>query len=49
MLGHWRGFEVKEGSPTKFEMGEFDAIFTEHTLTVMGADGHKDEFEVSTT
>jgi len=49
MLGHWRGFEVKEGTPGKFAMGEFDAVFTENKLTVMGADGSKEEFDVSTT
>ena len=49
MLGHWRGFQVKEASPTTFEMGEFDAFFNETALTLTESNGNQTTFDVSTT
>jgi len=44
----WRGFEVKHGSPTKFGMGEIQAEFKNKTLTLTGADGTANTYDVST-
>ena len=41
LLGNWRGFVVKNGSPTKFPMGEVDITFSNKTATFHNADGSK--------
>lgn len=49
MIGNWRGFYVKEGSPTKFDMGEVDFLFGDKDLTMTDAHGKTIKFDVSVT
>jgi len=49
MIGKWRGFIVKNGGPSKFEMGEIDADFQNTTVTFKSFDGTSHDYDVSTT